>query len=120
MGLEAIHKMGYMHRDIKSLNIFLTKDLVAKVADFGMVTNEATASDACGTPQVCVCVCVCVCVYYKYMHILYTSVVCCDIFIYYSYIICVKAQAFFLLSSFFKESHSYAQIYADADRHKCV
>ena len=36
-GFDVIHKMGYMHRDIKSLNVFLTADLVAKVADFGMV-----------------------------------------------------------------------------------
>eukprot|EP00960_Hanusia_phi_P060095 764404-Hanusia_phi.AAC.2 len=50
-GFEVIHSLGYMHRDIKSLNVFLTKDLVAKVADFGMCTPQPLATDACGTPQ---------------------------------------------------------------------
>ncbi|EKX44625.1 hypothetical protein GUITHDRAFT_71999 [Guillardia theta CCMP2712] len=50
-GFEVIHSLGYMHRDIKSLNVFLSKDLVAKVADFGMCTPAPLATDACGTPQ---------------------------------------------------------------------
>mmetsp|Transcript_68556 Transcript_68556/g.142951 ORF Transcript_68556/g.142951 Transcript_68556/m.142951 type:complete len:708 (+) Transcript_68556:11-2134(+) len=51
VGFMIIHGMGYMHRDIKSLNVFLSKDLVAKVADFGMCTMDATSTDACGTVQ---------------------------------------------------------------------
>ena len=50
-GIGHIHSMGYMHRDIKSLNVFVTADLVCKVADFGMCTNEATSCEVCGTPQ---------------------------------------------------------------------
>eukprot|EP00286_Rhodomonas_abbreviata_P020854 CAMPEP_0181297642 /NCGR_PEP_ID=MMETSP1101-20121128/5351_1 /TAXON_ID=46948 /ORGANISM="Rhodomonas abbreviata, Strain Caron Lab Isolate" /LENGTH=705 /DNA_ID=CAMNT_0023402597 /DNA_START=27 /DNA_END=2144 /DNA_ORIENTATION=- len=51
VGFDVIHNMGFMHRDIKSLNVFLSKDMVAKVADFGMCTNVSTSTDPCGTPQ---------------------------------------------------------------------
>ena len=50
-GIENIHALGYMHRDLKSLNIFMDKNLVAKVADFGMVTDEKVATEPFGTPQ---------------------------------------------------------------------
>mmetsp|Transcript_21421 Transcript_21421/g.49699 ORF Transcript_21421/g.49699 Transcript_21421/m.49699 type:complete len:714 (-) Transcript_21421:279-2420(-) len=50
-GLEAIHNIGYMHRDIKSLNVFMDKNMVAKVADFGMCTPEKNSVEPCGTPQ---------------------------------------------------------------------
>jgi len=51
MGFQVIQELGFMHRDIKSLNVFLSSDLVAKVADFGMCTPVPLSTDACGTPQ---------------------------------------------------------------------
>lgn len=51
MGLGHLHSIGYMHRDVKSLNVFMAKGYVAKIADFGMATTKPTCSDACGTVQ---------------------------------------------------------------------
>jgi hypothetical protein len=41
-----------MHRDIKSLNVFMTKNFTARIADFGFATADATSCEACGTIQV--------------------------------------------------------------------
>jgi NIMA (never in mitosis gene a)-related kinase len=40
-GLQAMHKLRVMHRDLKSANIFLYKDLTAKLGDMNVskVTN---------------------------------------------------------------------------------
>ncbi len=32
-------------------NVFVDKDMVPKVADFGLATNAATATEGCGTVQ---------------------------------------------------------------------
>ena len=37
-------------------NVFLTKEMVAKIADFGMCTPQSSSIDPVGTPQVFVAV----------------------------------------------------------------
>ena len=35
-GLEALHELEIMHRDIKSANVFLTKEMTAKLGDMNV------------------------------------------------------------------------------------
>ena len=54
LGLAAIHKIKILHRDLKTLNIFLTKDLDVKIGDLGVakiLSHSGTfAKTLIGTP----------------------------------------------------------------------
>ena len=53
LGLSAIHKMKILHRDIKTLNIFLKKDMEIKIGDLGVakeLTQASFANTIIGTP----------------------------------------------------------------------
>ena len=53
LGLTTIHKMKILHRDLKTLNIFLKKDMEIKIGDLGVAKelNQASfANTIIGTP----------------------------------------------------------------------
>eukprot|EP00667_Euglena_gracilis_P020789 EG_transcript_22573 len=55
MALKYMHDRKMLHRDLKTGNVFLTADGVAKLGDFGistvMTTTMGLANTVCGTPQ---------------------------------------------------------------------
>ncbi|KAK2948215.1 putative G2-specific protein kinase nimA [Blattamonas nauphoetae] len=54
LGLHYLHQKNVLHRDIKSANVFLTHDGVAKIGDLGVAkvlkSAETLAQTAIGTP----------------------------------------------------------------------
>ena len=53
IGLATLHKYKILHRDLKTLNIFLTKELDVKIGDFGVakiLTQSGFAKTIIGTP----------------------------------------------------------------------
>ncbi len=53
LGVYALHKKKILHRDLKTLNIFLTKDNQVKIGDLGVaksLVNTNYASTFIGTP----------------------------------------------------------------------
>jgi len=52
-GLAYLHSNKILHRDLKSLNVLVTKDMQAKLADFGLSTlkSEITNEEFVGTPR---------------------------------------------------------------------
>ena len=53
IGLAAIHNLKILHRDLKALNIFLTKELDVKIGDLGVakiLTHTKYAKTFIGTP----------------------------------------------------------------------
>eukprot|EP00668_Euglena_longa_P015333 GGOE01019406.1.p1 GENE.GGOE01019406.1~~GGOE01019406.1.p1 ORF type:complete len:664 (-),score=157.08 GGOE01019406.1:631-2622(-) len=54
LGVKHMHDNKILHRDIKSANIFLTRENIVKIGDFGfgkiMANTLAQAKTLCGTP----------------------------------------------------------------------
>lgn len=54
LALVTIHEKKIIHRDVKSHNIFMTKDMVVKVGDFGIAkclqSTKSRANTMVGTP----------------------------------------------------------------------
>lgn len=51
-GIEQIHHLGYIHRDIKPDNILITHSGNIKICDFQLVGKIGTIDDSfCGTPE---------------------------------------------------------------------
>lgn len=50
-GLKALHDVGFIHRDIKSLNYLVTADMHCKLSDFGMAKLESRAQLSMSAPK---------------------------------------------------------------------
>ena len=53
-GVKYLHSCNVIHRDLKLGNIFLTKNMVVRLGDFGLATRLSFANEKetiCGTPN---------------------------------------------------------------------
>jgi NIMA (never in mitosis gene a)-related kinase len=46
LGIHCLHSQNIVHRDLKTLNIFLAKDKTAKIGDFGEARETAAEENA--------------------------------------------------------------------------
>ena len=56
LGIEALHKKGFIYRDLKPENILIDIDGYLKITDFGfakgnITSSSSTTSSFCGTPE---------------------------------------------------------------------
>lgn len=52
LGIHYLHSRNVIHRDLKSLNVFLTKDNSAKLGDFGSIKRVKEEDDSQGALEV--------------------------------------------------------------------
>ncbi|KAG0224578.1 hypothetical protein BGW41_005044 [Actinomortierella wolfii] len=50
-GLDYVHYMGFLHRDLKSMNVLLTRNMEAKLCDFGMATVKICSVSKSTAPR---------------------------------------------------------------------
>lgn len=50
-GVQSIHRIGLVHKDLKLENIFITNNLEIKIADFGFSCKKGAPNEECGTPS---------------------------------------------------------------------
>ncbi len=50
MGLSRLKELKLVHRDLKTENVFMTKELIPKISDFGKADEVGIVADLAGTP----------------------------------------------------------------------